>query len=617
MKRFAIAAVTAIALLALLVAALPFIVPGSVLRDVVAGRLSNWTGRTVVVDGLPRFSLYPDLVVTIDNVTFKNPPEMGDEAFATVDAIRAQILPLPLLIGRIEFAEFELVRPRFRFVVLKDGSSNWDMSSGSIARMSQRAVTRAAEAAAVAAADPDSPAPIDTTGQAVRMGRITIIDGTILYDDLTADRREEATNLAFDMSWPYAAGPAVITGSLAWRGEPVLFNGLIRQPLKLMGGATSSVRFGLAATTLRASFAGDAQISAAPYLVGDASVATPSLRRTMTWLGHPMESDATLGVASVSGTLVWDGETAAFEPATVLLDGNQATGSLSFARGPERPIVRGTLSAERLDLSAYADAARAEINANGPWPIAPVRLPYAEALDAELAISTKQLVAGPARLGKAAGTLSLQDGRVTVGVDEAQFYGGAMSGQASLLMAGDDLTMSLEGRVARVPARAALTDIAGIDGLDGSATASLAVTARGKTWGEFLRSLSGGATVEVAGGSLAQDLVGIADSLADPLADALTPEGGKTTFASLTATLAISGGILATDDLTLKGGPAVVTLRGDGSVVTGLVAAQGTLRALGHEVPIVVGGGWRAPRVARDAAPPAPAASAGIQGSGG
>ena len=85
MERFAIAAVTVVAFLALLVAALPFIIPGSLLRDMVAERLSYWTGRTVIVESQPRFSLYPELVVTVENVTFKNPPDMGDEAFTTVE----------------------------------------------------------------------------------------------------------------------------------------------------------------------------------------------------------------------------------------------------------------------------------------------------------------------------------------------------------------------------------------------------------------------------------------------------------------------------------------------------------------------------------------------------
>ena len=38
-----------------------------------------------------------------------------------------------------------------------------------------------------------------------------------------------------------------------------------------------------------------------------------------------MEPDATLGAAAILGTLVWDGQTATFDPATVQLDGNHAT----------------------------------------------------------------------------------------------------------------------------------------------------------------------------------------------------------------------------------------------------------------------------------------------------
>ena len=74
------------------------------------------------------------------------------------------------------------------------------------------------------------------------------------------------------------------------------------------------------------------------------------------------------------------------------------------------------------------------------------------------------------------------------------------------------------------------------------------------------------------------------------------------------ATLAIDGGILTTDDKSRcgwpgDGGPD----RNEGSVVTGLVDARENPRT--DRTPVVVSGGWRSPRVARDG-PPLPAAAA-------
>lgn len=603
MKRFAIAAVTIVAVVALFMAALPFIIPGSFLREMVASNISSWTGRAVTVEGEPRLSVYPELAITVDKMTIANPGDMG-EAFIAADGVRASMRVLPLLTGRVEFKEFELVRPRFRFVVLKDGSRNWDISDGSIAQLAMRSVEEiAAAATSGAAASPQA--------AGVRLGRASVVDGTILYDDLAADRREEMTDLDLEMIWPTAGEPASGNGTLVWRGEPVQFSGSVHDPLALIAGKASAVRLTLAASTMRASFVGEARLAGQPRLSGDATLSTPSLRRALTWLGGPMEPAATLDAASISGTATLSGPGVTFEQATMHLDGNQATGSLTFALGDDRPVVRGKIAAERLDLTAYLEAARADIAASGPWLIAPTRLPFADALDADIDFSTAQLTAGPARLGDISGRLRVNAGSVDLTVDGAQFYGGTLAGNARAAMIGEEFVFDLDAEVSGVPARVALTDIAGVDGLDGTGAATLKIGGRGKTWGEFARSLTGNSAVTLAGGSIAQDLPAIAAAMSDPLAGEIEPEGGTTPFSALAATLAISGGILTTGDLAMKGPTAAVTLSGTGSVVTGLVDATARVVSGSDDVAVNVSGGWRRPVITRQS--PSPPSATGAE----
>lgn len=622
MKRFAVASVTVVAILALLVAALPFIVPGAFLRDLVASKITTWTGRTVLVAGEPRLSIYPELAITVDDLTVSNPGNMGDEAFVAAEGVRASMRALPLLIGRVEFNEFELIRPRFRFVVVKDGGSNWEMTDSAIARQAVRAAEQAAEAATeaeatgapaptngveVIPAGPPTPVPED-----IRIGRVTVTDGIILYDDLAADHREEMADLDLDLTWPTAASAASGSGSLQWRGQQVKFNGSIANPLKLIAGGASPVRFAVAATTLRASFAGEARTDIGmPQLSGRATLATPSLRRTLTWFGTPLDAGATLGTGSIDGTVNWTGRTAAFDMAAVELDGNRADGSLAIVLGGPRPAVQGTLTTERLDLTPYAEAARAGATAEGPWPIAPTALPLAAGIDLDIHFTAGQILAGATRLGKFAGTVRTDAGAIDLDIVEAQFYGGRLSGRARAGMVGDELVTSVAAEISRVPARVALADIAGVDGLDGTAAVKLNLTGRGRTWGELARALAGTAAVAVTGGSLSGlDVAAIAETMADPLAEPLEPTDGTTAFSSLAATLAISGGILSTEDLVLRGTGLTVTLSGTGSVLTGLIDAKARLTTAGIDVPVAVTGRWRAPVIARDVAP----AAVGVEG---
>ena len=98
---------------------------------------------------------------------------------------------LPLLLGRTEFDEFELIRPRIRLVVGDDGRANW--------RMATSASRRRRCAAPAGEPDGDAVRRGRSAGGDVRIGRLKVTDGTILYDDLASDRHEEMTAVDLDI----------------------------------------------------------------------------------------------------------------------------------------------------------------------------------------------------------------------------------------------------------------------------------------------------------------------------------------------------------------------------------------------------------------------------------
>ena len=159
----------------------------------------------------------------------------------------------------------------------------------------------------------------------------------------------------------------------------------------------------------------------------------------------------------------------------------------------------------------------------------------------------------------------------------------------------------------------ALTDLAGISALDGTATASLDVGGRGQSWGEFARSIAGTAKVD-GRRRLARRL---RRRRASPRA--MARSAGRADAAPATATTAFSAwprrsrsakATSTTDDLTHDGQRLHASpLAGKGSVLNGLVDAKARDRHGGaDEVPLAITGRWRAPIVARDArTEPAPA----------
>lgn len=596
MKRIAVAAVSIVALLAILVAATPYVIPGAFLRDLVASQISAWTGRTVTVGGEPHLSVYPDLAITVDNVMVANPDGTGEEAFVTADGVRASVRILPLLIGRAEFDEFDLIRPRIRLVVAKDGTTNWLIAAGAIAEQ----VARAARSRDDAAAGEDNGNGIAATD--MQIGRVRITDGIVLYDDLASDHREELTDLDLDVEWPSILASARGSGSLSWRGERVEFTGVAADPVALVAGGASPIRFAVAATILRASFAGEASTAGSFHLDGRASVSTPSLRRAIEWTGTPMGPGAILGAASIDGAARWAGRAISFETATVELDGNRAEGALSFVLTDTRPAVEGTIASERLDLTPYVEAARGSATAEGSWVIAPVGLAFADALDADVRVTAGQVLIGATRLGNVEAGVTVKDGAIGVDIATGQLYGGSLVARVGAGMVGDALVAGADAEISGVPARVALADLAGIDSIDGTAAVSLSVQTRGATWGELARGLAGTGAVSVTRGTLTGlDITAIAETMADPLAEPLDAVAGSTAFSRLATTLTIGNGGLSTEDLTMSGSGYSLALAGKGSLISGLIEAKATLASRFGDIPLDITGRWRVPLIARQA----------------
>ena len=187
-----------------------------------------------------------------------------------------------------------------------------------------------------------------------------------------------------DLVWPTAAEAASGSGSFAWGGETVDFNGSVGAPLALLAGGASPMRFALASPTLKASFEGKALHLDSLQLEGEARIATPSLRRLITQLGRPTAAGATFGAAAIAGKLNLAMPTISLDDAAIDLDGNHAEGALSASFEDGRPRIQGTIALETLDLSPYAE----EIAGAAELSDTPVALPLAGLGDLDLRIST-------------------------------------------------------------------------------------------------------------------------------------------------------------------------------------------------------------------------------------
>ncbi len=594
MKRFAIIAGLLVAFVAVMVVVAPLVVSSEAVRRQVTTQIADWTGRAVTFQGKPTISLMPYPTIRIGEVTLANAHGMGDQPFMRMDALVGRIRLLPLLIGRIEIAEFRLVRPNIALQVGTNGRVNWLMKDGAVG---------------VQAAETDPPLPVGkpeahATPPTVALGEFVIDDGVITFDDARLGRFERLTNVNLDVRWPATTEPAVASGSLSWRGETVQLNGAIAAPIDVMAGGSSGMTFQLVSKPLRISFTGKALRLRNFQVEGDVKVSSPSVREAITWTGTAMGDGPILGAASISGKMNWIGHNISFDGATVELDGNSGNGVLSINYDGDRPTFQGTLDFKKLDLSPYLKAVQVGIRAAGSWPVAPIHLPIVSACNLDLRVSAGQVLVGAAHIDKAAGAANIRDGRISLTLGDGQLYGGHVSAEIAAEMHGSDFVGNAQAKLDKVPAKQALTDLVEVNALDGTASADVTANVHGRSWGELAETLTGSASISVVNGSLSG--IGVAD-LAKQLTttgkDGSAPSGGATSFKALAGTLEVAESTVSTSDLHAEGDGFAVDIVGSASLYSALVDGVGTLSLAASDskakaptiIPFAIGGTVRQP----------------------
>lgn len=569
MKRVVVLALCLVGLFALAIAAIPFLVSTDLAKHRIAEEIGRWTGRAVSFTGEPKVSFFPHINVELRGVTLANPERMNGDPFISMDAVIGRIRILPLFLGRTEVAEFRLVNPRLSLKVDADGRANWKVGPGG--PPADRSDRKATAVAAAPMTDPP-----------VRLGRFVIRGGSIAYDNERSGQHESVSGIDVDFAWPSVSDPAAGSGRFIWRRETVDFNASVGAPLALMTGSISPLRFAIASMPIRFAFNGTGLNLNHMQLSGETTVTTPSLRRLMAWLGKPIGKGSTFGAAAITGKLTWVKPAAAFDNAKIELDGNQAEGAFTASFGA-RPKVEGTLAFDKLDLSAYAEAFGASLTAHGSWRSVPAAMRLA-ASDVDLRISAAEVIAGSARIGRTAAAINVDDGKFTLTVGEAQFYGGRAEARLSAAMDGDALQATGEAKLDDVATRAALVGLLGVDGLDGKGAVSIDVTAKGRTWGEIAAGASGTARVAIADGRLSGiDVARLAEIARNPAA--LSERSGSTAFSQLGGTLMMADGAVSSADLRAEGNGYAASFAGKVSFTDASVQGLGTLTTAKADSP--------------------------------
>ncbi len=561
MKRLAwtAAAVAAIALVSVFLV-LVFL-PRDALKARLGQQIAAWTGRDVSLRGEPELDFFPRLTVTLKDVQVSGPAGMTDAEIVTMERLEGTVRLLPLIIGQVEIVSFRMVRPLLRLVREPGGGRNWAFDSGAAALQ------------------------LAFAGD-VPLGEFFLEDGTLVFENRQTGATERVDSLSLALQWPSVRQPLSMSGSGIWRGEQVnLFAGA-QSPFEFVRGDATPVEVRIESGPVDMSFTGEAADPNNPQISGALTLLTPSLRGFAGWLGSPIGPGSTLGSASLSGAAVFREGVLSVDDAKVSLDGNDATGALTIIAGAV-PDVTGTLAFPSLDLTPYFAGLATAVR--GPTGWHPVKLDagWLRDVSGDVRLSAGAMQIGTLRFGNSAFSASIRQARLEIGLAEAAFNGGTLSGMLAMAElpggAGAQLEAQLRGSdIDLAQAAPALALPATISGL-GSASTDL--RGSGPDFGALVNGLNGTSSLDVRNGAI--PLFGMAELAGNIINPAAAAGGGAATpIDALTARMTFANGSARVEQAQITAPGFTADATGQIGLHDGVLDLTGAIRPPGEGAPL-------------------------------
>lgn len=615
-RWIAIIAGIVVLLIAAVVAA-PLLIPSEVYKERVVALVKSQTGRDLVIGGNVGLSFFPRLAVKVEDVRFSNASWGKDRDMATMKEMRAALKIMPLFKGEVEIDSFVLVDPVIHLEVKADGTPNWQFETGAPAAPAATGKTEGKSSASV---------------QQIRLGEVSIKNGAATYRNAQSGAALAFEKVDIDLSLPGLDEPFAASGSLVWNSEPLKLTLKADRPRALTEGGQTPIEFALSSSKVNATYRGSIQALGGAKFSGGVDLDVPSVRELAQWLGSPLPAGNGFGPLSIKGNAQGSGNTYTFNDAQVGFDGMNATGKVSVQTGGVRPMIRGGLALDRIDANIYLSSSGAASPATpspasgggssgggaaeSGWSNDPIDLSGLKAADADISLSTKELLVKEIKVGESALNLKLANGVLTVDLNKLALYKGAGSG--SLTLDGSNRVPQLDAAfsIAGVQAEPLLTDAAGFKRLDGLSAISFNVNGVGHSQREIVSTLGGKGEVKFTNGAIkGVNLAQLARTVLTAPASGWQSGGSQDTdFSELGGTFTIAKGILTNSDLKMLS--PLLRVTGSGTVdlpnrmlnyrvepkLAATLQGQGGGEAKGIEVPVVIEGPWASPRFRPDLA---------------
>jgi AsmA protein len=561
--------------------AISLAMPADTVRERVKAQIEAVTGLDPVLRGKVAVSLFPTGSVRFDDVRLGGQRD-GTSAL-TAEQLVVRLRFFPLLMGQIEIADINLVRPTITIGFDKDGRSNWSDHIDTLARALQPSPDRARS-----------------------FSEIRITDGTVLLQDAAQKIVQTLTNIEFALAWPAISKSFAATGRFAWHDQPIDTTLSLTDFVAALTGDRSGLKLRLSGALLKLAYDGSISYRPTLKMEGALSADTPSLRDMLRWTSQWTMAPGGFGRFALKAQTTVSGRAVSLSALNIDLDGNVGEGVLTLG-GEGRQILQGTLATDAIDLTPYMSAFRPFTN--NEWSRQPITFSGLTGVDLDLRLSAGRVTLGNVKLGRSAVATILRHGTLTVAIGESQAFGGEANGTFGLAQSDAGASVKAQIKLSDIDLQQGLGELMGLRKLEGKGTLTVDLDSSGNSVYELAQGLNGTASLTsqkgaVTGLNLEQLLKRFERK---PLAARGDFRSGKTPYDQLTAEFRIIKGAAGIEEARLDAPALRLALVGSASIpardfdlkgVASLVAARDL--APTFEVPFVITGPWDSPLVLPD-----------------
>ena len=605
------AGVVAVAVVALI--AVNLLISADAVRDRVAARIKEQTGRELTVNGTTSLMFTPGPHIVITDAAFTDPEARAGTADFSVARLVLDLDLTGLLTRQVEAKRVVLERP---VLTVRLGS---DDRADAPAKRKEPGVGVAKPAG-------------DQPQRDVKLQDVRIEDGTVLiaYDDKGTERRIE--HIAANLSLPTITDPLTGTGKLDWKDQTVDFSFELTSPADLRQSRPARLVLAIDTPAIAARF--DGNVSTRPKLSGEGQLSAKahSIPSLLAWMREKPPSATAIGDGELASHLAWKDDEITFSAARFALEHASGQGEAVVTLQSPRPHIRAALALDNLDLNPFlADAGAkpqaaesaapsappqaetdmprqvpeqgaapsapetapappsSEADAAPPpqaTPVAPVPAPVASpaSVDADVNLNVRKTRVGHLDLGPSSLGLVFRDGVLNATLGGMELYDGHASGKLVLDASKPVPSFTGDFRLDGVQAKTLLSDAAQFSLLEGHTKLSLQIGGAGISAEEIKSSLAGQGSVAMSDGSVeGVDITGFISSLGSgQIPELRQGPGAKTAFTDLGGSFTIKNGIAETNNLKMTSPLLQVTAAGTVNLT------QGSLDILAH--PEIVAG---------------------------